>query len=111
MREGFRKNSSEIDPDKIAAALKAANSSIGYVKMMTPKHLHKDYSDSTPSDGVTRIIIGEKANAGRAPTSNWTGSNMVRRRRKRCPMQTNIIQLCIYQCTYYIYIIGRLYCQ
>mmetsp|Transcript_20150 Transcript_20150/g.33956 ORF Transcript_20150/g.33956 Transcript_20150/m.33956 type:complete len:137 (-) Transcript_20150:161-571(-) len=75
VREGFRKNADEVNPEKITAALKSANSSIGYVKMMTPKHLQKN-SASGPSDGVTRIVIGDKAKSGRNPTSNWTGSNM-----------------------------------
>lgn len=72
VREGFRKNADEVNPEKITAALKSANSSIGYVKMMTPKHLQKN-SASGPSDGVTRIVIGDKAKSGRNPTSNWTG--------------------------------------
>jgi hypothetical protein len=74
VREGFRQNAQEVDQEKIATALKAANSSIGYVKMMTPKHLQKKASDG-PSDGVTRIVIGDKANNGRNPTSNWTGTS------------------------------------
>jgi hypothetical protein len=77
MREGFRKNAGEIDPVKIAAALQSANSSIGYVKMMTPKHLQKS-SGGSSEDGVTRIIIGDQASTrGRSPMSNWTGANMV----------------------------------
>lgn len=76
MRDSFRKNASEVDPEKIATALKAANSSIGYVKMMTPKHLQKSDSTDKPEGGITRIIIGDKANNGRSPMSNWSGSNM-----------------------------------
>jgi hypothetical protein len=79
LREGFRKNANEIDPEKIAAALKAANSSIGYVKMMTPKHMQRG-TGTESKDGITRIVIGDNANKGRNPMSNWTGMCQARGR-------------------------------
>jgi len=71
IREGFRLNISETDPQKMQELLKHAQSTLGYLKIVTPRQ-----AGARSQEGVTRIVFGEsKEQPGRA-VSNWTGKNM-----------------------------------
>lgn len=60
------------DPKEIQTLLEKANSSLGYLKIITPRS-----AQSKPQTGKTTIVFGEGDNfiPGRAVT-NWTGKNM-----------------------------------
>jgi hypothetical protein len=76
LRTQFRENAGVEDKDKIAALLTKANSSLGYLKMISPKTRGSASGDSKQS-GRTRIVYG--SSEGKSNTkvvSNWTGSNM-----------------------------------
>lgn len=72
IREGFRSAKGVNDPKEIQILLEKANSSLGYLKIITPRS-----AQSKPQTGKTTIVFGEGDNLkpGRA-VSNWTGSNM-----------------------------------
>lgn len=71
IREGFRLNISETDPQKMQQLLKHAQSTLGYLKIVTPRR-----ASGSSQEGITRIAFGEsKEQPGRA-ISNWTGKNM-----------------------------------
>lgn len=57
----FRNHSQEHDPENVAKMLEKANSSLGYLKIVTPKIRSRD-----PQAGVTRIIINEGNSNGRS---------------------------------------------
>jgi hypothetical protein len=71
IRTEFRDNRNESDKDKINELLNKAESSLGYLKIITPKRIGNKQS------GFTKLVFGEKAaeQQGKA-VSNWTGSNM-----------------------------------
>ena len=74
IREQFRTNQAESDKSKIEELLKKASSSLGYIKMISPK---VKSGTQTDSDGVTRLTFGVKKDAkGRKAVSSFTGSNL-----------------------------------
>eukprot|EP01039_Chlorochromonas_danica_P000888 gene887-969_t len=68
IREEFRKNSQEHNPEQVAEMLKFASSTLGYLKIVTPRSVKEQR-------GHTRIVFGDASNPSKA-VSNWTGSNM-----------------------------------
>lgn len=68
IREEFRRNASEHDSTRIEELLKHANSTLGYLKIVTPKRV-------TEQAGRTTIVFGDPSRPTKA-VSNWTGSNM-----------------------------------
>ncbi len=70
IRKQFRANSSEFDQEKVKKLLEQAQSSISYLKMVTPKQ-------QGSQSGVTRIVFGNGDN-GRSSkaVSNWSGKNL-----------------------------------
>lgn len=71
IKEGFRNGKNISDPKEIHAMLEKASSTIGYLKIVTPR------SPLTHvQSGKTKTVFGEEGfKRGRA-VSNWTGSNM-----------------------------------
>lgn len=74
IRKEFRKNKSESIEENIDKMLEKAQSSLSYLKIITPKGLLK----SNTQAGVTKIVFGDnnESSTGRKAVSNWTGSNM-----------------------------------
>lgn len=73
IRQEFRKNASESDPEIVKKLLHQANSSLSYLKIVTPRNAIKDQS------GHTRIIFKNSVDAGISGSkavSNWTGKNL-----------------------------------
>lgn len=71
IREEFQRNKLEDNSDRIKLLLEKANSSLGYLKIVTPRRF-----EDKAQEGYTRIVFGEdKPRPGRA-VSNWTGTNM-----------------------------------
>lgn len=71
IRSSFRRASSEISNNEIEEMLKQANSSLGYLKMITPR------SRSDGTGGVTRITFGdESSKVGKKAVTNWHGGNL-----------------------------------
>lgn len=68
IKEGFRKDMDELDPDVRRELLEKAQSSLGYLKIVTPKRV------TDKADEPSRFTGGTQR-PGRA-VSNWTGSNM-----------------------------------
>jgi len=68
IRSEFRANVS-ADAEQIDDMLKKANSSLGYLKIVTPRKQKNQ-------TGVTKIVFGEEKEGGRKAMTNWTGSNM-----------------------------------
>jgi hypothetical protein len=68
IQEEFRKNSNEHNPERIEELLKYANSTLGYLKIVTPKRL----KDQT---GHSKIVFGDDSKINKA-VSNWTGNNL-----------------------------------
>ena len=73
VRSQFREHAGEEDTNKIAELLTKANSSLGYLKMISPKMRGVGSGQQT---GRTRITFGGNMKKGRAVVSNWTGANM-----------------------------------
>lgn len=69
IKEEFRKNSSETNSNTIAELLKYAQSTLGYLKIVTPKRL-------TNQTGHSKVIFGSQSKLDGKAISNWTGSNM-----------------------------------
>ena len=69
IRDTFRQQDT---PGSLEELLSKANSSLGYLKMITPR------SRGEKTDGhVTRITIGDSSsNSGRKAVTNWHGGNM-----------------------------------
>lgn len=70
IRIAFRDSSGETDPEKIRKLLEHAQSSLGYLKIVTPKRA------GGTQTGVTKIVFGNKSAPQGKAVSNWTGSNM-----------------------------------
>ena len=68
----FRKNAADVDEEKVEELLKKANSSLGYLKMITPR----SRSSNEKQTGQTRLVFGEGGPREGKAVSNWTGSNM-----------------------------------
>jgi hypothetical protein len=68
IRMEFRRNSDESDPSRVEDMLKKANSSLGYLKIVTPKERNNQ-------SGVTKIVFGNQSKISKA-VSNWSGSNL-----------------------------------
>lgn len=76
IKHEFRNHSSEDSDSRVEELLKKANSSLGFLKMITPRSRR-----SESSTGHTKITFGgdgsNKSRAGaKNVVSNWTGSNM-----------------------------------
>jgi hypothetical protein len=72
IRTAFRQNAQEMNVEKINELLLKAQSSISYLKMVTPK-------STLNQGGVTRIVFGEGKDNNGIPTkavTNWTGKNL-----------------------------------
>eukprot|EP01035_Chromulina_nebulosa_P036096 gene36096-48584_t len=69
IREGFKSNLNVEDQTVVQELLSKATSSLGYMKMITPKKFNEGQS------GFTKIVFGDATRPTRAVT-NWTGSNM-----------------------------------
>lgn len=69
IRTQFRSNSSENDQEKVKKLLEQAQSSLGYLKMVTPRQFGSQA-------GVTRIVFGENNGKVTKAVSNWTGKNL-----------------------------------
>jgi hypothetical protein len=70
IRLKFRENKREHDPQEIEKMLTSANSTLGYLKMVTPR------DTAQKGAGVTRIILGGEAGSGKKAVTNWHGGNM-----------------------------------
>lgn len=74
IKEGFREGKNVTDGSKAEELLKKAQSSLGYLKIVTPRRKSEGQS------GHTRMVFGEESNSsskstsGRKPHTNWTGS-------------------------------------
>ncbi len=69
----FRKNAVESDPEIVKKLLDHANSSISYLKIVTPRQSNRYQT------GHTRIIFRNGVDAGiggSKAVSNWTGKNL-----------------------------------
>ena len=71
VRREFRRSVTETNEEKIEELLNKANSSLGYLKMITPRSRAHN-KDS----GRTRIVYGEDGPREAKAVSNWTGKNM-----------------------------------
>lgn len=77
----FRKQK-EAQPDRVGDLLTKANSTLGYLKIVTPKY-RKDVK-SEGNSGVTTLVFGDsnrkqygdQSSPFSKVTSNWTGGNM-----------------------------------
>lgn len=69
IRSQFRLNSAENDQMKVVKLLEQAQSSLGYLKMVTPKQPRSQA-------GVTRIVFGEHDGKVSKAVSNWSGKNL-----------------------------------
>eukprot|EP01041_Mallomonas_annulata_P005504 gene5504-11092_t len=73
IRLEFRKNISESNPAIIAELLNKAASSLGFLKIITPK-------EQKSQQGTTRIVYSDGSDASSGsnfrPVTNWHGSNM-----------------------------------
>ena len=68
----FRKHADDVDDEKVEELLKKANSSLGYLKRITPR----SRSSSEKQSGRTRLVFGEGGPREGKAVSNWTGNNM-----------------------------------
>lgn len=68
IREEFRKNADEHNPESVRKMLEKANSSLSYIKIVTPK-------SGQEQTGKIHIANGDTSRPNRAHT-NWTGKNM-----------------------------------
>lgn len=65
IRTAFR---APVSEDAVDEAIIKAQSTLGYLKIVTPKRM------SDGQSGVTKTIFGDATpNQGRKPVSNWTG--------------------------------------
>jgi hypothetical protein len=72
LQEAFRNNSNESDTEKIRDMLVKAQSTLSYLKIVTPR------SASHEQTMHTKVDLGDDSGAKRSSkaVSNWTGSNM-----------------------------------
>lgn len=71
IKGGFRDGKNISDPDEIHAMLERARSTIGYLKIVTPR------SPATHvQTGKTKTVFGEEGYQRGRAVSNWTGNNM-----------------------------------
>lgn len=67
----FRRNTAESDPEQVQKLIKHAESSLGYLKIVTPR------TTSNSQSGHTKIVFGSADNKStQKAVSNWTGKNM-----------------------------------
>jgi hypothetical protein len=72
IRKEFRANSGETSRDEIEEMLKKANSSLGFLKIMTPKR-----SFGEKQSGTTTMVFGKnKDGTTKKAMSNWHGGNL-----------------------------------
>jgi hypothetical protein len=69
IKEEFRKNASQTDSKTIEDLLKYAQSSLGYLKIVTPKR-------QMNQNGQSKVVFGVQAKFDGKAVSNWTGNNM-----------------------------------
>lgn len=69
IRKEFRTNASESSSLRIGELLKHAESTLGYLKIISPKR-------QTNQSGHSRIVFGSQNNNEGKAVSNWTGKNM-----------------------------------
>ena len=72
IRQEFRKSADVNSTETVEDLLKKANSSLGYLKMITPRQRTANSQQS----GRTRLVFGEDGPREGKAVSNWTGSNM-----------------------------------
>lgn len=72
IRQQFRANK-EIPSHEIEKLLVKANSSLGYLKIISPRGRVSAAGNQT---GVTKIVFGTTGSVVKKAVSNWTGSNM-----------------------------------
>lgn len=91
IRQKFRENKEISDPATIIDLLKSANSSLGYIRMVTPRMPSPNIESR-----ISKVVMGEKTQTGRMAHTNWHGGNLdpdsVRRHNaslKRCGFQNN----------------------
>lgn len=78
-RTKFREHWGETDESRLADLRKQAEARLSFLKMMTPKGLHRDEGEGTRfvyQDGERIAIDGPGRMPDKAKWSNWTGSNM-----------------------------------
>ncbi len=81
IRGEFRSNATETSPERITEMIKKAQSSLSYIKVITPRT-----RASGTQDGVTKMVFSGNGSNGSGsdgsgkptfkPVSNWTGSNI-----------------------------------
>ena len=80
IRSEFRGNATESSPERVSELIKKAQSSMSYIKVITPRT-----RSSGPQDGVTKLVFngnGSSTSDGTSkassfkPITNWTGSNI-----------------------------------
>ena len=71
VQKEFRRSANETSEEKIEELLSKANSSLGYLKMITPRT-----RANNKESGRTRIVFGGDGPREGKAVSNWTGSNM-----------------------------------
>lgn len=71
IKQGFKGAKELSDPNEIRTMLEKANSSLGYLKIVTPRSPHTHVQA-----GKTKTIFGEEEPARGRAVSNWTGTNM-----------------------------------
>jgi hypothetical protein len=72
IRTKFRESSGIQDPVAIEEMLKSANSTLGYLRMITPREKTNDVEER-----ISRMVVGEdKKLSSRKAVTNWSGSNM-----------------------------------
>jgi len=72
IKRQFRVATDVDNEEKIEDLLTKANSSLGYLKMITPR----TRSSTEKESGRTRLVFGEDGPREGKAVSNWTGSNM-----------------------------------
>ena len=71
IRNEFKKNAYEVDEDAVSEHLKKANSTLSFMKIITPKR-------SKEQSGSTKIIFGKDQSGvvTKKAVTNWHGGNM-----------------------------------
>ena len=62
-----------MDPDRVQELIKKANSTIGYLKIITPRTSRRK---DDVQQGATTIVFGEGGKLGPKAVTNWHGGNM-----------------------------------
>jgi hypothetical protein len=70
IKSEFRRNHDEVDPLRIEEMLLKAQSSLGYLKIVTPK------IRTAGQAGITKIVYGSSDGKVSKAVSNWTGNNL-----------------------------------